>query len=186
MTAESLREKAAAELRQFIILSIYLWICFAAILFYKSTVLRAAGIAFVPLGFAGIKAAVSAKFIMIADFLPIAARRAGERLLVSMLRKSLVLLILLAALTLIEEGVIAMIHGQPLSEAVLGLGGTSPYQIAASLLLMLLILIPYVGFGAMADALGVDNLPGLMLQRAGTEIARSGKKRPPVDPVSTR
>jgi hypothetical protein len=123
---------------------------------------------------------------MIADFLPIAARRAGERLLVSMLRKSLVLLILLAALTLIEEGVIAMIHGQPLSEAVLGLGGTSPYQIAASLLLMLLILIPYVGFGAMADALGVDNLLGLMLQRAGTEIARSGKKRPPVDPVSTR
>lgn len=170
MAAESLREKAVAELRQFIALSIYLWICFAAILFYKSTVLRAAGIAFVPLGFAGIKAVVSAKFIMIADFLPIAARRAGERLFVSMLRKSLVLLILLAALTLIEEGVVAMIHGQPLSEALLGLGGTSPYQIAASLLLMLLILIPYVGFGAIAEALGVENLLGVMIQRAGAKV----------------
>src|SRR5690349_15611363 len=132
MTAESLREKAVAELRQFIALSIYLWICFAAILFFKSTILRAAGIAFLPLGFAGIKAVVSAKFIMVANFLPIASRRAGERLFVSMLRKSL--------------------------------------------MLMLLILIPYVGFAAIAEALGVENLLGVMIQRAEAEVVRSHKK----------
>jgi len=176
MTAESLREKAVSELRQFIVLSIYLWVCFAAILFYKSTVLNAAGPAFWPLGFAGIKAVVSAKFIMIANFLPIAARRPSERLFVSMLRKSLMLLILLAALTLIEEGVLAMIHGHPLSEALLGLGGTSLRQIAASLLLMLLILIPYVGLGVIAEALGVENLVGLMIQRAEAEVVRLHKK----------
>ena len=176
MTAESLREKAVAEFRQFIALSIYLWICFAAILFFKSTILRAAGIAFLPLGFAGIKAVVSAKFIMVANFLPIASRRAGERLFVSMLRKSLMLLVLLAVLTLIEEAVVATIHGHPLSEALLGLGGASPYQIAASLILMLLILIPYVGFAAIAEALGVENLLGVMIQRAEAEVVRSHKK----------
>jgi len=64
----------------------------------------------------------------------------------------------------------------PLSEALLGLGGASPYQIAASLILMLLILIPYVGFAAIAEALGVENLLGVMIQRAEAEVVRSHKK----------
>jgi hypothetical protein len=171
MTASSMRERAIAELRSFIVLSIYLWICFGALLLYKSAILRAEGVAFLPLGIAALKAVVSAKFLMLGNFLPIAKRRAGERLIVTMLRKTLLLLVLLAALTLIEEGVLAMIHGRPLSDALLGLGGGSSYQIAASLLVMLLILFPYVGFRTLGEVLGVENLLAMLIQRAAADVA---------------
>jgi hypothetical protein len=75
MAASSIRERAIEELRLFVVLSIYLWICFGALLFYQSAILHAEGIAFLPLGFAALKAVVSAKFLMLGNFLPIAKRR---------------------------------------------------------------------------------------------------------------
>jgi len=171
MTPSSLRERAVLELRTFVVLSIYLWICFGALLFYKSAILRAEGIAFLPVGFAALKAVVSAKFLMLGNFLPIAKRRSGERLILSMLRKTLLLLVLLAALTLIEEGVLAMIHSRPLSDALQGLGGGSSYQVAASLLLMALILFPYVAFRTLGEALGIENLFAMLIQRAEADVA---------------
>ncbi len=171
MTASSMRERAIEELRSFIVLSIYLWICFGTLVLYKSAILRAEGVAFLPLGFAALKAVVSAKFLMLANFLPIVKRRSGERLIVAMLRKTLLLLILLVALTLIEEAVVAMIHGRPVAEALAGLGGGSSYQAGVSLLLMLLILFPYVGFRTLGEALGIENLLAMLIQRAAADVA---------------
>lgn len=174
MTPSSLRERAILELRTFAILAFYLWICFAALLLYKSAVLRAEGVACVPLGFAALKAVVSAKFLMLGNFLPVAARHRGERLIVSMLRKTVLLLALLVALTVIEEGVLALIHGRPLADALLGIGGGSSLQAAASLLLMLLILFPYVGARTIGEALGVENLFALLVRKAEAEVERRG------------
>lgn len=167
---QSLRERAMIELRAFAVLSVYLWICFGALMLYKSAILRTEGVAFLPLGFAALKAVVSAKFLMLGNFLPIAARRSGERLIISMLRKSLVLLALLVALTLIEEAVLALIHGRPIAEAMADLAGGSSFQAAASLLVMLLILFPYVGFRTLGEALGIENLFALLVQRAGAGV----------------
>ena len=60
----SFREKAGEELREFIILTAYLYVCFAAVLYFKAAVLRALGIAYAPLGLAIIKAAICAKFML--------------------------------------------------------------------------------------------------------------------------
>ena len=169
MTPSSLRERATLELRTFVVLSTYLWICFGALVLYKSAILRDEGVAYMPLGFAALKAVVSAKFLMLGNFLPISARRVGERLIVSMMRKTLLLLVLLFILTIVEEGVLALIHGRPLSEAVTGLGGGSPRQAAASILLMLLILFPYVAIRSVGEVLGIDNLFALLLRRAEAE-----------------
>jgi hypothetical protein len=176
MTPSSLRDKALFELREFAVLSIYLWICFGALLFYKSALLRAEGVAFLPLGFAALKAVVSAKFIMLGDLLRIAENRAAERLIIAILRKALALLVLLAALTLIEEGVLALIHGRPLSEALMGLGGTTGYQIAATLLIMLLMLFPYVAFRAIAEGVGERDLLRLLIRRAEPDLGDRGQQ----------
>jgi hypothetical protein len=118
-----------------------------------------------PLGFAAIKAVVCAKFVMIGRLLPVAARRTGERLVVAILRRSLALLVILIALTLVEHIVLAMIHGQPLAEAMASLGGGTAYQMAATIAIMLLILAPYVAFHALDEALGKGTMRRLLLER---------------------
>jgi hypothetical protein len=48
----SLREKALEELTEFIVLSAYLYVCFAAVICFKAAVLHAHEIAYAPLGLA--------------------------------------------------------------------------------------------------------------------------------------
>lgn len=162
---ESLRDKAASEMRRLVALTAYLWLCFGAIIFLKDAILEAHGIGALPLGFAAIKAVVCAKFVMIGNLLPVAERRTAERLVVAILRRSLALLVMLIALTLIEHVVLAMIHGQPLTEALAGLGGGTAYQMVATIAIMLLILVPYVAFHALDEALGKGTMRRLLLER---------------------
>jgi hypothetical protein len=137
--------KALFELREFCILATYLWVCFAAIVFLKYAILQAQGIAYLPFGIAAIKAVVSAKFLMLGRVLGVTGTRIGERLFVTILRKTLALLILLVVLTMIEEVALAAIHGRPVSTALADVAGGTAMEIAASVFIMLLILIPYVG-----------------------------------------
>jgi hypothetical protein len=161
----SLRAKAANELREFFVLALYLWLCFGALVLLKDSILEANGVTLLPLGFAAIKAAVTAKFVMIGRLLPVARQRTGERLIVSIVRRSLALLVLLVILTVIEEVVLALIHGRSVVEAVEGLGGAAGYRMGAMIAIMLLILIPYVAFLALDEALGEGTLRRLLLER---------------------
>lgn len=162
---ESLRDKAASELRELVVLTAYLWLCFGAIIFLKDAILEANGVVALPLGFAAIKAVVCAKFVMIGRLMPVAARRTGERLIVAILRRSLSLLVILIALTLVEQIMLAMIHGQPLAEAMASLGGGTAYQMVATIAIMLLILVPYVAFEGLDEALGKGTMRRLLLER---------------------
>ncbi len=165
MARPALLEKARTELREFAFLSLYLWICFGALVLLKDSILQSQGVAYLPLGFAAIKAVVSAKFIMVGRLLHVAESRGGERLIVSVLRKTLALLVLLAVLTVIEEVGIAAIHGRSLSAAIAGLGGGTAYQAAATLVVVALILLPYVAFRALGEALGEETLRRLLFER---------------------
>lgn len=162
--AASLRAKARQELHEFVVLSIYLWICFGAVVFHKYAILHAEGVAYLPLGFAAIKAVVSAKFLMLGRILGLTRGRPGERLILAIARKTLYLVVLLLVLTVIEEVVVALIHGRPLSAAYGELGGTA-LQAAAGIFLILLILIPYVGFRSLGEVMGEDALHRLLVER---------------------
>ena len=165
MTGSSIREKALFELREFCILAIYLWVCFSAVIFYKYTLLQTEGIAYWSFGAAAIKAAVSAKFLMLGPLLGLTRARVGERLLVTILRKALALLVLLVALTMIEEAVLAAIHGRSVSTALADIGGSSAMQSAAAILIMLLVLIPYVGLQSLSEVMGEGVLYHLFVGR---------------------
>src|SRR5260370_41366654 len=103
MARPALLEKARTELREFAFLSLYLWICFGALVLLKDSILQSQGVAYLPLGFAAIKAVVSAKFIMVGRLLHVAESRGGERLSVPGLRQTPAPLLLLGVVTVIEE-----------------------------------------------------------------------------------
>jgi hypothetical protein len=172
MIEHSLRQRALHELRTFGILTLYLWICFAAIVFMAEAIMKFQGHSYLPWGFAAIKAVIIAKFVMMGEMLQSKKKRAGERLVVSILRKTFFLLALLVVLTFIEEVVVSWFHGEHLSDAIARAAARDALQLTAKVVLMLLILLPYVGLRALADRLGEDRLIRLFVH-PGTDDSRS-------------
>ena len=152
---KNLCRKIIGELRQFAILSLYLYICFGAVLLYTAAVLRAHGVAYAPYGFAVIKSLIMAKFILIGDSLEIGDihRRRG-RLIYAILYKSVVYLIFLVILSVIEEIAAGLIHGRSVTASLSDMGGGTGLQILATCFLIWLILLPIVGLQQITNVLG--------------------------------
>jgi hypothetical protein len=151
----TLAQRARHELVEYLAISVYLFICFGSLLFYKSAILRNDGIEFTAFSLALVKALILGKFILVLH-----AVRIGESgdesgvLLVEILKSSFLFLIFLVALNAIEEVIMGLFHGHAARE-VLGemAGGTLPEAVAVCVLL-LLVLIPYFSLRALASRLG--------------------------------
>src|ERR1700737_1575368 len=88
----SFREKASEELKEFIILTAYLYVCFAAMIYLKAAILQAQGVAYPPLGLAMIKAPLCAKFMLVGRVFHIGERFKTHPLIFPTLHRSLVFL----------------------------------------------------------------------------------------------
>lgn len=154
----NLTRRIVHELRQYVAISLYLFICFAAILFYKASALAAEGIHFAPFGFAAIKALIMAKFMLIGITMHAGERFEYKPLIYPVLHKSFVFLVILAALTVVEETISGIIHGRTLIQSVSDIAGGTWMQIVATCVLMWLILLPYFAFRQIGEALGRGRL----------------------------
>ena len=155
---EAMRKKAAHELRELVILTAYLYVAFGVIIFYKYAVLRGEGIDWAPWGLAIIKALLVAKFILLARAAGIGERYRDKPLIWPTLYKSAIFLVVVGILTVIEEAIVALLHGRPILEAIAGIGGGTPLQLFATLVLVFFIFFPYFGIGSLGEAMGETSL----------------------------
>jgi hypothetical protein len=144
-------ERITEELRRVIITTSYLFVCFYAILFYRMAVLHFYGIDFEPFGLAVIKALVTGKVIMLGRMTGIGDRYKDKPVIYPVLHQSLLFLTLLIVLSLAET-IKGWFHGQSAVEVFRDLGGW--LQIAATPLLLWLVLVPYLGFIRLSETLG--------------------------------
>lgn len=149
----TIRERAQSELKEFFFITAYLFVAFVALTFYKSAVLEAQGVHWVPWGFAIIKAAIAAKFILIGRALHIGEGHRTKPLIWQTLHKSIAFLILVAGLTVIEEAIVGFIHGQSFWRAMTEVGGGTPEQMIATAVIMFLIFLPLFAFGALGEVM---------------------------------
>lgn len=159
------REKAGQELREFIVLTAYLYVCFAAVIYFKTAVLQAHGIAYAHLGLAIVKAAICAKFVLMGRVFHIGERFKNLPLIVPTLHRSFVFLLLLAVLTFIEEIVVGTIHGRTVMDSISGIAGGTFQQMIATILIIFLILVPYFAFRALGEIVGDKTLVRLFFER---------------------
>jgi GYF domain 2 len=162
----TLIQNARRELVEYLAISAYLFVCFDALLFYKSAILRSDGIEFASFGLALVKALILGKFILVLQAIGVGER--GERsgiLLVEILKRSVLFLLLLVILNTVEEITLGFFHGRAISD-VLGemAGGTLPQAIAVCALL-LLVLIPYFALRGLATRLGQGVLWKHLIER---------------------
>jgi hypothetical protein len=163
----TLSQRIRNESIEYLAISAYLYVCFGSLIFYKATVLHSDGIAFASFGIAIVKALVLGKFILVLHALKIGERKGGPSvLLADILKKSVLFVVFLIALTAVEEIIVGYFHGRTSQEVLSEMaGGTLPQAFAVTIL-MLLILIPYFTFRGVADRLGEGALWKLLTERA--------------------
>jgi hypothetical protein len=158
-------QRLMAELRRYALVSAYLYVCFGAILLYKAAILSEAGQHYVPLGVAAVKALILGKFVLIGEMAGVGSRLGSGGFLPRVVRRSLFLLVVLVALTAVEEFVVALFHGRTAGEAASALAALLRPEVLASTLLMLLILVPLVVVTELSRTLGPGGLRRLVLDR---------------------
>jgi hypothetical protein len=169
---ETLAARARKELRHYLAISAYLYVCFAALLLYRTAILRGAGFDVTPAGLALVKALILGKFMLVLQTLRIGDDARGDGiLLANILKKSLLFTFLLIVLTVIEEMIVGFFHGRTTIEVLSELAGGTIPQAFATGLLMFLILIPYFAYREIANYLGEGELAKLLTARRSLENA---------------
>ena len=106
------------------------------------------------------------KFVLLLHALKIGERKGGAGVLfVDILKKSVLFLVVLIALTVVEEIIAGYFHGRTIQVVLGEFGGGTLQQAFALSLLMLIILIPYFTFRVIAVRLGEGVLWRLLTER---------------------
>ncbi len=158
----TLQQRATHELKEFVILTVYLYITLGAVIVMKTAVLHTEGIEFAFWGVAIVKAALLAKFMMIGHAMKIGERYTGA-LIWPTLHKTFAFLLLLVVLTTIEEVVVGLFHHRSIAATLGDLVGSRMDEMLAGYLIMLLILLPYFAFRVLGEALGEGRLVRMFL-----------------------
>jgi hypothetical protein len=152
---ESLAERARHELVAYAIIAAYLYVCFGALILFKASVLSHAGVSYVPLGLAAIKALVLGKFLLLLHGAKVGERlRRVSRPASAIALQALLFAFLLIVLTVIEELVVGKIHGKSTAEIFSELADGNLMEAAATSLLMVLVLTPYFAMRQINSELG--------------------------------
>jgi hypothetical protein len=167
-------ERLREEMRRYLIVSAYLFVCFAAILLYKSAILREAGQHFLPFGLAAGKALILGKIILIGEAAGLGTRIGVRNLLQRIALRSILFLALLVVLTLVEEIIVGLVHGHSVGQVLAEFAGASLPEHLASVFVVLLVLVPLVTVTETSRALGPGGLRRLMLGSPGPDATGSG------------
>ena len=165
--AKSVGRRITDELKEFLVLAAYLYVCFTALAYLKAAILQAHGIAFAPFGFAAVKALICAKFMSVGHALHIGERYKNRALiwptLYQVARFRLMLLLVLSAM---EEVITGIIHRRTLDRVPYrNFGGGTLDQLVATSFVVLLILIPFFAFRTLGEIVGEDNLVQVFFHR---------------------
>jgi hypothetical protein len=151
----AIAQRAETEAKEFFFLALYLFIVFSALVFLKSAILEGQGVHWAHWGFAAIKAALVAKFILIGRALHIGEGLRDRPLIWQTLYAAIAFTIFVAILTVIEEALIGMgVHGKTFSQSIEDLGGGTFEQLIATEIIVFLVFLPLFAYGALAEAMG--------------------------------
>jgi hypothetical protein len=160
----TLKQKAYAELKEFLVITLYLWVVFGLFLLYKSVVLGEEHISYLPHGIALINALLFAKFILISRALHLGDRANDAPLIYPTLLKSALFTVVLACCKILEDAAGGLYHGKSFSQSIADLGGGTWQGILTLTVLLFVVLIPFFGFGELQRVLGEGKLAQLFFQ----------------------
>ena len=170
----SIGQRLLHEFGEFAMLTTYFYVAFVTVAFFKATVLHAYGVYYIVWGAAILKALLIAKFMMVGQSMKIGEGYRNAPLIKPILHKVFGFLLLLLALTSLETILTGLLHHHSISTVFHQLLGKSFGETLAEVFILLLVLIPFIGFSVLAEALGEGKLRKMLF---------SGVAAPDVDSV---
>jgi hypothetical protein len=156
----TLKQKAYQGLKEYLVISGYLWLVFSLFVIYRA-VLLSERISIVAHGEALLNALALGKVMLVAQELHFAEKLKGKPLIYPTLFKSVAFALVLGCFKIVEEICIGLFHGKSAGRSVAEVAGGTLNGILAMMAILAVLLVPFFAFTALRDILGKDKLAGL-------------------------
>jgi hypothetical protein len=157
----TLKQKAYQGLKEYLAISLYLWLVLGLFVLYQSVILAEEHIPFVAHGLALINALALGKILLLAQDLHFAERFNDKPLIYPTIFKSVAFAGVLGIFKIIEDTVIGLLHGRPVMESIAGVGGGTIKGILSMIAILAVLLVPFFGFTELRGVIGLDKLRAL-------------------------
>jgi hypothetical protein len=154
----SIKQRAYQGLKDYLAISLYLWVIFGMFVLYRSVILDEQNIPFVAHGLALLNALALAKVILLAQDLHFGERYRKEPLIYGILFKSAIFAALLGCFKILEEATIGWFHGKSFTDSLMGIGGGTLEGILSLAAILFIILIPFFALGELREVFGKEKL----------------------------
>ena len=173
-----LKTGAIDETRELFGIFIYLWVLLSLFSLHKALVLNDESLIYHQ-GFALINALALAKVVLVAEFFHVGDNLKNRPLIYPIMFKSAVFAAILLCFHMIEETLLGVLHGKPLSQSIPDIGGGTLQGILMVGIIMFVVLTPFFAFRELGRAIGTEQLRSLLFGGETTAGAA-----PPIMPGS--
>jgi hypothetical protein len=165
----TLKERAAHQLREFLVMFIYLWALFALLVINQSIVLAREAQDYEAHGFAILNALILAKVLLIGEDLHLGDRFRDKPLLYSILYKCFIFTLFIIGFHILERVIVGVWRGRTIAQSFPTIGGGSVNGILSLGATLFVALIPFFAFREISRVIGRGALWSLLLSR-GTRV----------------
>jgi len=161
----TLKERAAHQLREFLVMFVYLWALFALLVINQSVVLAREAQDYQALGFSILNALILAKVLLIGEDLQLGNRFRDKALIYSILYKCFMFTLFIIGFHILERVIIGVWSGRTIAQSFPTIGGGSVTGILALGATLFVALIPFFAFREISRVIGRGQLWSLLLSR---------------------
>jgi hypothetical protein len=165
----TLKEKAAFQLKEFLVMFIYLWVLLALFVLNQSAVLAREHNNYQAHFFAFVNALILAKVLLIFEDLHLGTRFRDKPLLYSIFYKCFVFTIFFIGFHILERVIGGVWSGRTIAQSLLTIGGGTLNGILSAGATVFVALIPFFAFREIGRVIGKRELWSLLLSR-GTRV----------------
>lgn len=162
---KNLKARALDEMKEYIVITLYLWLLFALFAEYKRLLLQENGINLWNQTYAIVNAMIFGKVVLLGEVLKIGKRLEQHAPIWLVLGKSFMFTLLLMAFHVLEESIRAWFQGKPLS-SVQDFGGGSWQGMLVYGALLFVTLVPLFAFKEAQRVVGGEKLRTMLFKRS--------------------
>ena len=165
---DTTRQKVARELKEMLVLFLYLAIFFGTFMTYRRLIMHELGVSYFHYGFALLKALVLAKVILLGQLTRLSRRLDERPLIVPTIYKVIVFALFAMAFDILEHAIGSVLHGKPMMDAIAEILSVGRYELLARVLVVLVAFLPLFAFREIGRILGEGRLYELFFKKRPT------------------